>query len=99
MGFEWDIYKAVANYFKHGISFSHAMTAFDDSNALIFPCAGTWSETRYQLIGMPQKLIPSDVVHILTVVYTTRPENVRRIISARRASQKEKEFYERKLRP
>ena len=96
MEFEWDIYKAISNWFKHGIPFNQAVTALEDPDGLILEIP-FHNEVRFQLIGrvnIPgQKDMPSTVV----VIYTITKDNKKRIISARRASRKERLLYGRKI--
>ncbi|MBI4212629.1 MAG: BrnT family toxin [Deltaproteobacteria bacterium] len=91
MKFVWDDRKAEANKSKHGISFEEAITAFDDPCALRAPDEkhSTPTETREWLIG------EADTGHVLVVVFTERlKKDVYRIISARRASRRERRLYE-----
>ncbi|MBX3493078.1 MAG: BrnT family toxin [Parvibaculum sp.] len=84
--FEWDDEKAVANLAKHGIAFETAAEVFSDPDRLdIDDDRFDYGEERRNAVGAVE-----DVV--LTVSYTTR-EGVCRIISARRASRKEREAY------
>jgi len=88
--FEWDDRKAWANRAKHGISFEEAITAFDDPFALVAVDArhSTPKEERTWLIGAAN-------VAVLVIVYTMRDAGeVLRIISARRASRRERKRYE-----
>jgi len=88
--FEWDPRKADSNLAKHGIPFELAITAFDDPRFLIATDVrhSTPDERREWLIG------ESDL-GLLVVVFTLRePGLTRRIISARRASRKERRRYE-----
>lgn len=90
MRFEWDERKASANRIKHGVSFEEAITAFDDPYALIAPDPrhSSASEERTWLIG------ESDT-GVLVVVFTVREAGgVTRLISARRASRRERKRYE-----
>ncbi|MBX3023672.1 BrnT family toxin [bacterium] len=90
MRFEWDGRKAWANRAKHGVSFEEAITAFDDPFALVAVDTrhSTPDEERTWLIGAAD-------VAALVVVYTTRDAGeVFRIISARRASRRERKRYE-----
>ena len=89
MRFDWDERKATANRAKHGISFTEAITAFDDPFALVARDAthSTPQEERRWLIGESDS-------GILVVVFTIRqPGNVQRIISARPANRKEQQRY------
>jgi uncharacterized DUF497 family protein len=90
MRFEWHERKAASNRTKHGVSFEEAITAFDDPFALIAPdpAHSTPMEERRWLIGEAD-------AGVLVVVYTIRRRGaVYRIISARRASRKERRRYE-----
>lgn len=86
MEFEWDPRKAAANLKKHGVGFDEAAEAFFDENAVeLFDESNSEEELRYQLVGLSS-------TRLLFVVYTVRAEIVR-IISARKASAKQLEFY------
>ena len=90
MEFEWDAGKARRNFHKHGIAFEQAITAFDDPYALIAPDPkhSTTAETRGWLIGESDH-------GVLVVVFTIRyGGQIYRIISARRASRRERSRYE-----
>jgi uncharacterized DUF497 family protein len=90
MEFEWDASKARRNFGKHGIAFEVAITAFDDPFALIAPDRkhSTSEETREWLIGESDH-------GVLVVVFTRRYwGHIYRIISARRASRRERNRYE-----
>jgi uncharacterized protein len=82
--FEWDEAKARVNRIKHGVTFADAITAFDDPWALRAPEPqhSTPAEGRTWLIG------EADVG---VVVFTIRqPGDRYRLISARRASRRER---------
>ena len=90
MRFDWDGRKARSNLFKHHVSFEDAITAFDDPFALMAPDPkhSTASEERRWLIG------ESDI-GVVVVVFTIRqPDSIYRLITARRASRKERSRYE-----
>ncbi|MFZ2904847.1 MAG: BrnT family toxin [Cyclobacteriaceae bacterium] len=85
--FEWDFVKAKANKEKHKITFEEASSVFGDENSLtIDDVTHSKDEKREITIG---KSVNN---HILVVVHTTRGKNIR-IISARKANQKEKVQY------
>ena len=86
--FEWDLKKAKTNLEKHGISFEEASTAFKDPLSLtIDDPLHSSDEERLILIGM------SYYNHILVIVHTEIGDNIR-IISARKATRKERNYYE-----
>jgi uncharacterized DUF497 family protein len=92
--FTWDIQKAIANVEKHGVPFEEAATVFADANSLDGDDAEhSTQERRRQRIGR------SVIGRILFVVYTIRrtrdEKETIRIISARQASQREREAYTR----
>jgi len=85
--FEWDADKAVANAAKHGVSFEEAVTVFLDLDYLLVRDA--LEPERLVAIGM------SSQARVLFVVHCERGEKLR-VISARRATRREREAYERR---
>jgi uncharacterized DUF497 family protein len=86
--FEWDADKAAVNKSKHGVTFEEAATVFGDPESFtIFDPAHSQAENRFIILGR------SHLDRLLVVVHTERGDNVR-IISARRASRRERKFYE-----
>ena len=84
---EWDGRKARANLAKHGIDFADAATVFHDELAITVP-DGRSPEERFVTLG-------SDALgRIVVVAYTWQGERPR-IISARRATPRERRVYER----
>ena len=96
--FDWDPGKDAVNRKKHGVGFDEAATCFEDDFAEIFDDDGhSASEERYVLLGMSSRL------RTLVVVHTERiggdgNEFVNRIISARKATKKEFQYYWSKRR-
>lgn len=89
MKFEWDRSKNEKNILKHGIDFHAAAKVFDDPHFIINEDdRHDYEEIRYQIIGVV------DPHGILLVVYTECHENTMRIISARKASKKERCLYQ-----
>ncbi len=89
--FEWDPRKAEANAAKHGVTFEDAVTAFLDPDALDGPdLEHSAAESRFRRLGR------SADGRVLIVAYTLRrggdAETIR-IISARRASRRERAAY------
>ena len=83
--FEWDENKNIINKLKHGISFETASLIFtDDYRVEYYDIVHSIHEDRYVTIGC--------VNEVLFVVYTIRGINTR-IISARKATEKERELY------
>ena len=86
--FEWDTRKAESNAFKHGVTFDEASTAFGDPLALLMRDPGhSLGEERYVLLGM------SDQHRLLVVTFAERPPHTR-LISARKATRRERRRYE-----
>ena len=83
--FEWDPKKAATNLRKHGIRFADAVSVLEDDRAITVS-DDSIDEQRWVTIGMDA------VDRILVVVYTWRGEKIR-IISARRATQRESQQY------
>ena len=88
MHFEWDPEKARANLAKHDVSFEEAMRAFlDPLSVTILDPDHTEGEDRFVLIGQ------SPTGRLLVVVHADRGDAVR-LISARRATRRERRTYE-----
>jgi len=87
--FEWDDRKNAANEHKHGVSFEDAQTVFFDEKAIEFDDPDhSVQEQRFILLGLSVKL------KILVVCHCYREdESIIRIISARKATQKEQGVY------
>jgi len=86
--FEWDLKKAKTNLEKHGVSFEEASSAFRDNLSLtIDDPLHSNDEKRLVPIGMSYNN------RILVVVHTEKEDNIR-IISARKATKKERKYYE-----
>lgn len=86
--FVWDPGKAAANLRKHGVSFPEATTAFADPNSQTIPDPDhSRTEDRLILLGT------SAQGRLLTVVHTERGDAIR-LISARKATRKERKSYE-----
>ncbi len=87
MNFEWDDTKSENCFRERGFDFAYAARAFFDPNRLVRAdnrrCYG---EDRYQLMGVIQQ-------RLFVVVYTPRQDSIR-IISARKANQREIKHYE-----
>jgi uncharacterized DUF497 family protein len=87
--FDWDPAKAASNARKHGVSFTVAITVFDDPYALIAP------DRRHSTTEAREWIIGESDNRVLVVVFTKRLEGqVYRLISARRANRRERKLYE-----
>jgi uncharacterized protein len=87
--FEWDEIKADANYRKHGVDFETATEAIADYFSVEYfdPFSAAYDEDRFLITGLAGG-------QLVTVVYTEREGNIR-LISARRASRRERDDYYR----
>ena len=88
MDFEWDDEKAARNLAKHGVSFHEAATVFGDPLSITYYDPNhSENEDRYLTIGH------TSTGHVHIVSHTDRGDRIR-IISARRATRKERKSYE-----
>ena len=87
MSFKYDPAKAAANLKKHRVSFADAEAAPEDPLAITMEDPDAQDEERFITIGM------GSAGELLVVVYTERDDGYR-LISARRATRKERKQYE-----
>lgn len=87
--FEWDAAKATSNKKKHGVSFEEARSVFYDEFAVqFFDEDNSKSENRFLMLGF------SDEARLLIVCHCERDlGNIVRIISARKATKNESNYY------
>ncbi len=94
MKFEWDVKKEKINIQKHGVTFEQAAYVFSDPFGLSrFDDEHSNEEERWILLGKSLNET------LLVVVYTYRNgngEEIVRIISARKATKREKEIYQKR---
>jgi uncharacterized DUF497 family protein len=88
--FEWDPRKDAENQRKHGIAFEEARTVFADEHALLLDDPEhSGAEDRFLLLGL------SAAFRVLVVVHTYRPpDDTIRIVSARRATKRERQQHD-----
>jgi hypothetical protein len=87
MNFEWDEAKSEACFRMRGFDFAYAARAFLDPDRIVHAdTRHSYGEERYQLIGIIEQ-------RLFVVVYTPRGDVIR-IISARKANQREVRHYE-----
>ncbi|WP_295394953.1 BrnT family toxin [uncultured Thiodictyon sp.] len=90
MKFDWGEEKATRNLAKHGVSFDEAVSVFDDPLYIdFFDPEHSDREHRYIRVGCSERR------RILVVSYTERGSAIR-LISARPATNKERQAYEEK---
>lgn len=86
--FVWNDDKASINPIKHdGITFYQATEAFFDPLLVVIDASRN-DEARDAVIGLDKRW------NLLYVVYIERENDMIRIISARKATRKEREYYE-----
>ena len=91
MNFNWDLAKAERNRSKHGVDFEEAKTAFHDPLFVIFEDPRhSIEERRFLLLGQSCK------GRLLVVSHTERG-GITRLISARRATKRERNVYEEEI--
>jgi uncharacterized DUF497 family protein len=91
MGFEWDQDKSDACFTERGFDFAYVLQAFMDAGRLIHKDPRwDYGEDRYRLLGAIDG-------RVFFVAYTIRGK-VLRIISARKANQREVNDYENSAR-
>jgi uncharacterized DUF497 family protein len=87
MRFQYDPAKAAENLEKHKVSFADAEGVLHDPLALTVEDPDALGERRFVTVGL------GSAGDLLVVVYTWRGDEIR-LISARRASAKERRRYE-----
>lgn len=85
-GYEWDEDKNQANIRKHGIDFRNAVKVFDQPTLDRIDDRQDYGEVRMRSIGQLSGLVVAMVVH-------TDRDEVTRLISARAASDIERQAY------
>lgn len=90
--FEWDATKAASNEKKHGVTFGEAKSVFYDDFAIqFFDDQNSELEDKFLLLGH------SNQSRILLICHCEQESgNLIRIISARKATAKERKFYKGK---
>lgn len=90
MNFEWDTRKAAQNIAKHGVPFDYAARVFLDPNRLdVEDARRDYNEERRLTLGIIEG-------RVFAVAYTPRGEMIR-LISARKASSRERRQYDEAL--
>lgn len=89
MNFEWDENKRRINLQKHGLDFRDAHLVFNDDAFVLEDPHNDYDETRYILQGMLHQ-------HIVIIIFTVWDVDVIRIISMRKANNRERESYVKK---
>jgi uncharacterized protein len=87
--FDWDQYNSTKVRLRHNITLEEAEQTFLNYHLVKFDRKHSKTEQRFQLLGA------SNSGRILFIVFTVRRNQVR-VISARRASKKERNIYGKK---
>lgn len=88
MRFEWDPKKAETNLVKHQVSFEEAISVFADPIARIFP------DEEHAVDEFREIIIGHSARHRLVLVNFTSSDERIRLISARKATRRERKDYE-----
>ena len=98
--FEWDEAKNLANWRKHGIRFEEAAAVFRDPLYLTVRDRIEDGEWRWLTFGMPKNLLLLAAAHTVREEYDSHGKltEVVRMISARRATRRERKRYEEENR-
>lgn len=101
LSFEWDEKKNQINQKKHGVSFEEAKNVFYDDDAIIFDDPDhSVNEERFLILGICErdeirsgiKIATYEMLCIVSHCYRDK-DGVIRIISARKATPREKKIY------
>ena len=92
MRFEWDEEKSISNLQKHGVSFEEAKEVFEDPFHISkLDHRFNYFEERWITLGRTKK---DKILVVANMFFDENGEEIIRIISARKANQKERKFYE-----
>ena len=87
MDFEWNELKSERCFLERGFDFAYAAHAFFDPDRIVrLDNRHSYGEERYQLMGLIES-------RLFVIIYTMRNETIR-LISARKANQREIKAYE-----
>lgn len=92
MHVEWDEIKNRINIQKHGIDFNDVVDMFKESILSKLDNSENYGEERWIGIGWLKNIIA-------VIVYTERKNELIRIISARKATKQEVNYYEQWINP
>jgi uncharacterized protein len=92
MRFEWDENKKRENLKKHGFDFADAWELFENPLLVKGDTRKEYGEERWTGIGVMGNGIVS------VIIFTRREKETIRIISMRKASKKERQYYEKDIK-
>jgi uncharacterized protein len=90
MKVEWDVSKNQANFNKHGLKFEDVFTVFESEMVAFEDDRKDYGEKRYISLGLLAG-------RVIVIVHTVRLDNIR-IISMRKANEREKKIYYERLK-
>lgn len=90
MKYEWDEAKNAANIEKHGIDFNDAHELFQGNRLIFSDNRKEYGEKRFISVGFIKN-------RLMVAVYTQRLPETIRIISVRKANNREKERFEKTI--
>jgi uncharacterized DUF497 family protein len=90
MRFIWDEGKNRRNLLKHKVSFETEVSVFDDPHAISVQDRFVQDEERWQTLGLIEGMVVLLVAHSIEF---ESDEEIIRIISARKATPREREIY------
>ena len=92
MKFEWNEEKNLSNIQKHGVSFEEAKEVFfDPFHIAKLDHRFDYFEERWITLGVTSK---DQILVVANIFFDENGEEIIRIISARKANEKERMFYE-----
>jgi len=91
MRYEWDHAKNLTNIEKHGCDFEDAAELFEGDKLLYQDDRQEYGEARFIAMGFISN-------RVMVAVYTERSPGVTRVISLRKANNREKEKFERRIK-
>jgi uncharacterized DUF497 family protein len=91
MDFIWDEIKNEQNIKKHGVDFLDIPQVFNLPMLVVFDDKKEYGEDRWIGIGLLKTII-------VVIVYTELKNDKIRLISARKATKREKKYYEEKIK-
>lgn len=92
MKYEWNQTKNNLNLRKHGVSFEEALEVFDDPLHISkIDKRFSYFEERWITLGATSK---QTILVVANLFFTNDGEEIIRIVSARKANEKEKKRYE-----
>lgn len=89
MIYEWDEAKSQANLEKHGLAFEDAQAVFEGDVVTVADQRKNYGETRFASLGMLSE-------RVVFIAHTARAGKVR-IISMRKANEREQKIYQKQL--